>query len=83
MFTGAFRDQRLFLAMEIRGALLLGMSSEDWDTLDDAMAGKLVLTDVAFVSDKKKPPHDYEVVSWVTLISFLPISSFFFFFSSD
>ena len=42
----------------------MGMSSEDWDTLDDAMADKLVLTDVAFVSDKKKPPHDYEVVSW-------------------
>jgi hypothetical protein len=39
------------------------MSSDDWDTLDDAMADKLVLTDVAFVSDKKKPPHDYEVVS--------------------
>ena len=46
-----------------RGALLLGMSNEDWDTLDDAMADKLVLTDVAFVSDKKKPPHDYELVS--------------------
>lgn len=41
-----------------------GMSSEEWDTLDDAMADKLVLTDVAFVSDKKKPPHDYEVVSY-------------------
>ena len=39
------------------------MSSEEWDTLDDAMANKLMLTDVAFVSDKKKPPHDYEVVS--------------------
>ena len=41
----------------------LGMSSEEWDTLDDAMADKLMLTDVAFVSDKKKPPRDYEVVS--------------------
>lgn len=40
-----------------------GMSSEEWDTLDDAMADKLMLTDVAFVSDKKKPPQDYEVVS--------------------
>lgn len=52
------------------------MSNDDWDTLDDAMADKLVLTDVAFVSDKKKPPHDYEVVSsspFYPLISFLAI----------
>ena len=48
--------------IKTRGALLLGMSNEEWDTLDDAMADKLVLTDVAFVSDKKKPPQDYEVV---------------------
>ena len=39
------------------------MSIEEWDTLDDAMADKLVITDVAFVSDRKKPPPDYEVVS--------------------
>lgn len=39
------------------------MSNEEWDTLDDAMANKLVITDVAFVSDRKKPPQDYEVVS--------------------
>ena len=39
------------------------MSSDDWDTCDDAMADKLAITDVAFVSDKKKPPPDYDVVS--------------------
>ena len=35
----------------------------DWDKLDDAMANKLSITDVSFVSDKKKGPRDYDVVS--------------------
>ena len=42
---------------------LARMSNEDWDTLDDAMANKLSITDVSFVSDKKKAPRDYDVVS--------------------
>ena len=46
-------------------------STDEWDTLDEAMADKLVLTDVAFISDKKKPPPDYEVVSWSSFISIL------------
>ena len=40
------------------------MSNEGWDTLDDAMASKLSITDVSFVSDKKKAPRDYDVVSF-------------------
>ena len=41
----------------------MGISSEESDALDDAMADKLVITDVAFVSDRRRPPPDYEVVS--------------------
>ena len=41
-------------------------TNEGWDTLDDAMAGQIMVTDIAILSKKEKAPKDYVVVrSWM------------------